>query len=97
MIGPEITEADVAETVDDDEAAPRLRNVLLRTSDGVSPVVSAGEIWTTLGLFGLIYLILFIGWLRIFLGIIRKGPDDVVEMLEAEKVSAQPAPAGAGR
>jgi len=70
---------------------------LLRTSDGVSPVVSAGEVWTTLGLFGLIYLILFIAWLRIFLGIIRKGPDDVVEMLQAEKASAQPAPAGAGR
>src|SRR5674476_1265956 len=30
---------------------------LLRTSDGVSPVISAGEVWTTLGLFGLIYLI----------------------------------------
>jgi cytochrome d ubiquinol oxidase subunit I len=70
---------------------------LLRTSDGVSPVVSAGEIWATLGLFGLIYLVLFIAWLRIFLGIIRKGPDDVVEMLEAEQASAQPAPAGAGR
>jgi cytochrome d ubiquinol oxidase subunit I len=70
---------------------------LLRTSDGVSPVVSAGEIWTTLGLFGLVYLVLFIAWLRIFLGIIRKGPDDVVEMLEAERASAQPAPAGAGR
>jgi cytochrome d ubiquinol oxidase subunit I len=70
---------------------------LLRTSNGVSPVVSAGEIWTTLGLFGLIYLVLFIAWLRIFLGIIRKGPDDVVEMLQAERASAQPAPAGAGR
>jgi cytochrome d ubiquinol oxidase subunit I len=70
---------------------------LLRTTDGVSPVVSAGEVWTTLGLFGLIYLILFIAWLRIFLGIVRKGPDDVVEMLEAERASAQPAPAGAGR
>ena len=54
---------------------------LLRTTDGVSPVVSAGEIWTTLGLFGLIYLVLFIAWLRIFLGIVRKGPEDVVEML----------------
>jgi cytochrome d ubiquinol oxidase subunit I len=67
---------------------------LLRTTDGVSPVVSAGQIWTTLGLFGLIYLILFIAWLRIFLGIIRKGPEDVVEMLEADRASAQPAPAG---
>ncbi len=70
---------------------------LLRTSDGVSPVVSAGEVWTTLGLFGLIYLILFIAWLRIFLGIIREGPDDVVEMLQADKAAGQTAPAGAGR
>jgi cytochrome d ubiquinol oxidase subunit I len=70
---------------------------LMRTTDGISPVVSAGEIWTTLGLFGLIYLVLFIAWLRIFLGIIRKGPEDVVEMLQAERASAQPASAGAGR
>jgi len=70
---------------------------LLRTTDGVSPVVSAGEVWTTLVLFGLIYLTLFIAWLRIFLGIIRKGPEDVVEMLESEKPAGQAAPAGAGR
>ena len=72
---------------------------LLRTSDGVSPLVSAGEIWTTMGLFVVIYLVLFIAWLRIFLGIIKKGPEDAAEMLEAEKASAgpAPAPAGAGR
>jgi len=70
---------------------------LLRTSDGVSPVVSAGEIWTTLGLFGLIYLILFIAWLRIFLGIIRTGPEDVADMLQAETAAGQAVPAGAGR
>lgn len=69
---------------------------LMRTTDGVSPAVSTGEIWTTLGLFGLIYLVLFVAWLRIFIGIIRQGPEDVAEMLEADKVGA-PAPAGAGR
>jgi cytochrome bd ubiquinol oxidase subunit I len=69
---------------------------LMRTSDGVSPLVSAGEIWTTLGLFGLVYLVLFVAWLRIFVGIIRKGPEDVAEMLKADK-AAVPAPAGAGR
>jgi cytochrome d ubiquinol oxidase subunit I len=69
---------------------------LMRTSDGVSPLVSSGEIWTTLGLFGLIYLVLFIAWIRIFLGIIKKGPEDAAEMLQAEKGIA-PAPAGAGR
>ena len=69
---------------------------LMRTTDGVSPLVSSGQIWTTLGLFGLIYLVLFVAWLRIFVGIIKKGPEDTVEMLEAEKGIA-PAPAGAGR
>jgi cytochrome d ubiquinol oxidase subunit I len=70
---------------------------LLRTEDAVSPLVSSGQIWTTLGLFGLIYLVLFIAWLRIFLGIIKKGPDEAVDVLEAEKSAAAPAPAGAGR
>jgi len=69
---------------------------LMRTTDGVSPLVSSGQIWTTLGLFGLIYLVLFVAWLRIFVGIIKKGPEDTVEMLEAEKGIAS-APAGAGR
>jgi len=70
---------------------------LLRTTDGVSPVVSSGQVWLTLGLFGLIYLVLFIGWWRIFFGTIRKGPEEVVDMLTAEKTPATPAPAGAGR
>ena len=73
---------------------------LMRTTDAVSPLVSAGQIWTTLGLFGLIYLVLFVAWLRIFAGIIRKGPEDVSEMLETEKAGGTttgPAAAGAGR
>jgi cytochrome d ubiquinol oxidase subunit I len=69
---------------------------LMRTTDGVSPLVSSGQIWATLGLFGLVYLVLFIAWLRIFLGVIRQGPDDTAEMLQAEQGIA-PAPAGAGR
>jgi cytochrome bd ubiquinol oxidase subunit I len=69
---------------------------LMRTTDGVSPLVPTGQIWTTLGLFGLIYLVLFVAWLRIFVGIIKKGPEDTVEMLEAEQGIA-PARAGAGR
>jgi cytochrome d ubiquinol oxidase subunit I len=72
---------------------------LMRTSDAVSPLVSAGQIWMTIGLFVLVYLVLFVAWLRIFLGIIRKGPEDTAEMLEAETAAAGPgpAPAGAGR
>jgi cytochrome bd ubiquinol oxidase subunit I len=79
---------------------------LLRTTDGVSPLVSPGQIWTTLGLFGLIYLVLFVAWFRIFVGLIKKGPDDVAEMLRGEKAEAgptatdagtTPVPSGAGR
>jgi cytochrome d ubiquinol oxidase subunit I len=68
---------------------------LLRTEDGVSPVVSASEVWVTLGLFGLVYLILFIAWARIFFGIIGKGPDEVADMLEAEKTHSGPVAVGA--
>jgi len=70
---------------------------LLRTSDGVSPLVSSGEVATTFGIFGLIYLVLFIGWARVFFGTIRTGPEEVVDMLTAEKSTAAPAPSGAGR
>jgi cytochrome d ubiquinol oxidase subunit I len=70
---------------------------LLRTSDGVSPLVSSGEVATTFGIFGLIYLVLFIGWARIFFGTIRTGPQEVVDMLTAEKAAAATAPSGAGR
>jgi cytochrome bd ubiquinol oxidase subunit I len=69
---------------------------LLKTKDAVSPLVSSGQIWITLGLFGLIYLVLFVAWLRIFVGIIKKGPEDTAEMLTSEK-SVAPAPSGAGR
>ncbi len=48
---------------------------LMRTSAGVSSVVSRGQIITTLVLFGLVYLLLFVAWLRIVIGIIRKGPE----------------------
>ncbi|MCX6371482.1 MAG: cytochrome ubiquinol oxidase subunit I, partial [Actinobacteria bacterium] len=68
----------------------------LRTSDGVSPLVSSGEVATTFGIFGLIYLVLFIGWARIFFGTIRTGPQEVVDMLTTEKAAAT-APSGAGR
>ena len=63
---------------------------LLRTSDGVSPAVSAAEVWTTLGLFALVYAVLFVAWLRIFTGIIGKGPEDVAEMILSEKTGATP-------
>jgi hypothetical protein len=45
----------------------------------------------------LIYLVLFIGWARVFFGTIRTGPQEVVDMLAAEKAAAATAPSGAGR
>ncbi len=63
---------------------------LLRTSDGVSPAVSAAEVWTTLGLFAVVYAVLFVAWLRIFTGIIRKGPQDVAETVAQDKTGAAP-------
>jgi cytochrome d ubiquinol oxidase subunit I len=67
---------------------------LLRTEDGVSPVVSAGEVWTTLGLFAVVYLVLFIAWARIFFGVIGKGPEDVAEMVAADNAAPRPLAAG---
>ena len=68
---------------------------VLRTADGVSPAVSAAEVWTTLGLFAVVYLVLFVAWLRIFLGIVRKGPEDVAEMVAADKREPKPVTARA--
>jgi len=63
----------------------------------VSPLVTAGQVWTTLGIFALIYLVLFIGWARVFFGTIARGPEEVADMLTAEKTAAVAAPSGAGR
>jgi len=52
----------------------------LRTVDGVSAVVPASHVALTLVLFVLIYATLFVGWARIALGIIRKGPAEVAEV-----------------
>jgi cytochrome d ubiquinol oxidase subunit I len=47
---------------------------LLLTADGVSPVVSAPELIITILLFLVFYTVLFIAWLRLVLGYIKKGP-----------------------
>jgi cytochrome d ubiquinol oxidase subunit I len=47
---------------------------LLLTADGVSPVVSAPELLITITLFLVFYIVLFIAWLRLVLGQIKKGP-----------------------
>jgi cytochrome bd ubiquinol oxidase subunit I len=53
---------------------------LLRTSDAVSAVVPAYQIALTIALFAVIYALLFVGWARVVLGIIKNGPQ-----LEAAK------------
>jgi cytochrome bd ubiquinol oxidase subunit I len=47
----------------------------LRTLDAISKVVPAEQILITLALFTLVYLLLFVGWARIFFGLIAKGPE----------------------
>jgi cytochrome d ubiquinol oxidase subunit I len=49
---------------------------LLKTVDAISKVVPAEQIVMTLSIFAVIYLVLFIGWARIFFGIIAKGPEE---------------------
>ncbi|OQX88267.1 cytochrome ubiquinol oxidase subunit I [candidate division KSB1 bacterium 4484_87] len=50
---------------------------ILRTKDAASVVVPAGQILFSLIMFGLIYLLLFIMFMRYLLKIIRKGPQQV--------------------
>jgi len=47
---------------------------LMKTSDAVSAVVSAGEILFSLMMFVLIYLLLAAIFIKIFLNIVQKGP-----------------------
>jgi cytochrome d ubiquinol oxidase subunit I len=70
---------------------------LLRTSEGVSPTVSAGEIVATLSIFAVLYLVLFVAWLRVFTGIIRTGvqePEAVAEASGGDARGAQTLPRG---
>jgi cytochrome d ubiquinol oxidase subunit I len=47
---------------------------LMNTADGVSPSVNAPQLWITIILFIVFYVILFIAWFRIVFGYIKKGP-----------------------
>ena len=46
----------------------------LRTVDAISKVVPAYQVALTILLFFVIYALLFVGWARVVLGIIKKGP-----------------------
>ena len=49
-------------------------NMGLRTVDAISKVVPAYQVAMTLAIFFVIYALLFVGWARVVLGIIKKGP-----------------------
>jgi cytochrome d ubiquinol oxidase subunit I len=59
---------------------------LLRTSDAFSPVVTGGELWASIILFTLIYIILFFVGVYSAVRYIKKGPEVVSGIyLEGEK------------
>ena len=53
---------------------------LLRTEDGISKAVSAPEVWTSLILFGLVYLLLLFVWLYVLNKEIKHGPESHAQM-----------------
>ena len=52
---------------------------LMKTADGVSGVVSKGELIASLMMFCLIYLLLFAMFLMLFFKIVKKGPESMTE------------------
>lgn len=48
--------------------------VALLTDEGISLSVSAPELWVTIGLFVVVYLVLLIGWARVVGRFIKEGP-----------------------
>jgi cytochrome d ubiquinol oxidase subunit I len=54
----------------------------LRTADAVSPTVSTGEVATTLAILVFIYTAVFIVWLHLVRGMVRRGPSSVADISE---------------
>ena len=46
----------------------------LRTVDAISAIVPASQIAISLAIFAVIYTFLFVAWVRVLLGIVKKGP-----------------------
>ena len=73
--------------------------VSLLTSDAISQSVSSVEVLVTIVLFTLIYLFIFVAYVRIVAHFIKKGPDDgeaVVPAADAKATSGAAAVAAAG-
>jgi cytochrome d ubiquinol oxidase subunit I len=67
----------------------------LRTVDAISAVVPAYQIALTIALFFVIYAVLFVGWARVVMHIIKTGP--VASLAPAPQASEAPARAAAER
>lgn len=62
----------------------------LKTLDAISPSVPADQLLLTIGLFIIIYLVIFIAWARIFSKIVKSGPEKCLpEAKDAPVVDAQ--------
>ena len=60
----------------------------LKTVDAASAAVSAEQVAITLALFGIVYLVLFIGWVRMMAKTIQAGPDAFLPQGEAASEDA---------
>lgn len=56
--------------------------VSLLTNNAISQAVSAPELLLTLALFAVVYVFLFIGWVRVISHFIKRGPVDAVAAVE---------------
>jgi cytochrome d ubiquinol oxidase subunit I len=57
----------------------------LLTAKGVSKSISGGQVLTSIGMFGLIYLLLFAVWVYVLNSKIQHGPDELEERPEEKK------------
>ena len=57
--------------------------VSLLTNNAISQAVSAPELLLTLALFAVVYVFLFIGWVRVISHFIKRGPVDAVAAVES--------------
>ena len=62
--------------------------VSLLTNNAISQAVSAPELLLTLALFAVVYVFLFIGWVRVISHFIKRGPVDAVAAVESAAAAA---------
>lgn len=62
--------------------------VSLLTNNAISQAVSAPELLLTLALFAVVYVFLFIGWVRVISHFIKRGPVDAVAAVESAAPAA---------